>query len=306
MINYPKITIVTLVRNAAATLEKAIQSLITQDYPNLEYIIVDAVSTDGTVDIIKKYAWFVSFWRSYKDGGTGDAHNDGIERATGEIIAFLNGDDWYEEGTLRKVGETFSADPTLEMVTCQARVVHNDEKGQMVETKRFQGKSLELNCNCSMVPNARFYKLGLFDKYGKVIVKDDEGNTIVANDIEMIFKFAINGVKNKVIDHLGYTYFEHSDSLTFGNNTNIIRKLYRDRVFISEKFLLSGEKIPPEGIKRLKRWHKRGTARLFLWNMAKDGDRKKAAEALRHGLKISPITWIPYTLRLSLFGKRDS
>jgi glycosyltransferase involved in cell wall biosynthesis len=90
-----KISIITVVYNGEKHLEQTIQSVINQTYTNIEYIIIDGGSTDGTVDIIKKYEDKISYWISEKDNGIYDAMNKGLAVATGDIIGLLNSDDFY-------------------------------------------------------------------------------------------------------------------------------------------------------------------------------------------------------------------
>lgn len=99
-----KISVVTVCYNAVQTLEKTMLSVLNQTYPDVEYIIIDGGSTDGTVDIIKKYADRLAYWVSEPDKGIYDAMNKGIKVATGEWICFLNsGDSFYERAILEKV-----------------------------------------------------------------------------------------------------------------------------------------------------------------------------------------------------------
>lgn len=107
---YPKITVVTPNYNQEKFIEQTIQSVINQDYPNLEYIIMDGGSTDGSVDIIKKYAKNLSHWESSKDRGMYDAINKGFLRSTGEILCWINSDDLLAEGALKYVAEIFTKD----------------------------------------------------------------------------------------------------------------------------------------------------------------------------------------------------
>ena len=100
-----KITVITVCYNSARTIERSIQSVVSQKYHDLEYIIIDGGSTDGTQDIVKKYEHSIAVYISEPDKGIYDAMNKGIENATGDIVAFLNSDDWYiaEAGVFNKV-----------------------------------------------------------------------------------------------------------------------------------------------------------------------------------------------------------
>lgn len=98
-----KISIITVCLNCVKTIERAIQSVIKQKYDTIEYIIIDGGSTDGTLDIIKKYADKISFWTSEPDNGIYDAMNKGIRMATGDFVAFMNSDDCYVENVFEKL-----------------------------------------------------------------------------------------------------------------------------------------------------------------------------------------------------------
>lgn len=100
----PKVSVVTVVFNGEMHLEATIRSVLGQDYPHLEYIVIDGGSTDGTLDIVRKYADRISCWRSEKDRGIYDAMNKGLQLATGAWINFMNaGDAFYSADTLTKV-----------------------------------------------------------------------------------------------------------------------------------------------------------------------------------------------------------
>lgn len=127
MSSLPKISIITPSYNQAQFIEQTIKSVLNQHYPNLEYIVMDGGSTDGTIDILKKYDRYFQ-WRSASDRGQSDAINQGLRLSTGEIVAYLNSDDLYELGALHLVGQHFAKQPNLQWVTGFYTII--DEHGQ--------------------------------------------------------------------------------------------------------------------------------------------------------------------------------
>jgi glycosyltransferase involved in cell wall biosynthesis len=107
MDNKHLVSIITVAYNADRFIEKTIQSVLSQTYFPIEYIIIDGGSTDNTVNIIKKYAHRIAWWCSEKDRGISDAFNKGLNKATGDIIGIINADDWYESDTIEKVVNDF-------------------------------------------------------------------------------------------------------------------------------------------------------------------------------------------------------
>lgn len=109
--DWPKITVVTPVYNCAKLLEDCIVSVLGQEYPNLEYGVVDGGSTDGTLDILQRYEDRLTFWTSEPDDGQADALNKGFRRAAGELVCWLNADDFFYPGALAAAREAYLADP---------------------------------------------------------------------------------------------------------------------------------------------------------------------------------------------------
>jgi glycosyltransferase involved in cell wall biosynthesis len=106
---HPKITVVTPSYNQGRYIEQTIRSVLEQDYPNLEYIIIDGGSTDQSVEIIQRYADRLTYWISEADGGQTEALNKGMRRATGDILCYLNSDDVFLPGALAAVARAFAA-----------------------------------------------------------------------------------------------------------------------------------------------------------------------------------------------------
>ena len=114
--HYPRISIVTPSFNQGKYIEQTIQSVINQNYPNLEYIIIDGGSTDNTVEVIQKYEKDISYWISEVDKGQTDAINKGFAKCTGDIFNWINSDDYYEPGTFHKLAKLFTADTSVNVV----------------------------------------------------------------------------------------------------------------------------------------------------------------------------------------------
>lgn len=115
-VSEPRISVVTVCYNAVQYVRDALDSVLGQDYPNLEYIVLDGGSTDGTREILVEYSDRLSYWRSEKDDGQTDALADGLDMATGDIMCWLNADDMLEPRALRTVSEWFARHPDAEFM----------------------------------------------------------------------------------------------------------------------------------------------------------------------------------------------
>ena len=134
----PKVTIVTVCYNAVALIESTIISVLSQSYANIEYIIIDGGSTDGTVDIIKKYANRLAYWVSEKDQGIYDAMNKGVNFATGQWINFMNaGDSFSDVDAVEKIFK--------EEIPTSIRVVYGDTIAVMSAQKKVHIKALPVS-----------------------------------------------------------------------------------------------------------------------------------------------------------------
>lgn len=296
----PRITVIVPVRNSVVTIAKAIDSVRAQHYPDLELIVLDAESDDGTLDVIRKNEDIIFHWRSARDDGANDAYNEGISRATGEVIALLNADDWYEPGILKLVGEAFASDMATDVVTCEAQVWKHDVVGKLIPMKHFTGKSLFLNPEGTPMPNARFWRRHVFERHGLFMVRNHLGQRMIASDLEFLLRISQHKLKNHIILKAGYNYLQHAGSITFAGDARRDKQMYLERAHIAGTYL----EVPQLAAyrSRLKRWHRRGTARNFYWQL-QEGNKLAARQQAVQGLRVSGPLWLLEALRVGI-GRR--
>ena len=135
------VSIITPSYNQAAYLEQTLLSVLDQEYARIEYIVIDGASTDASLQIIKKYESRLAFWVSEKDRGQADAINKGFARATGDILAWLNSDDYYLAGAVSAVVKIFNENPDAVLVYGNMLAV--DEHGRTFNTLNYKQLSLE-------------------------------------------------------------------------------------------------------------------------------------------------------------------
>jgi len=157
-IDSPLISVITIVYNGVKYIEQTINSVIGQSYDNVEYIIIDGGSTDGTLDIVRKYEKQIDYWVSEPDKGISDAFNKGISLCSGEIIGIINADDWYEKDSFETIRGNINKANVL-----YGDMIFWDEKGEnnspVVDHNR-------LKRNMTLCHPSCFIKKSLYKKYG--------------------------------------------------------------------------------------------------------------------------------------------
>jgi len=180
----PLISIITPVFNAANTIRRTIQSVIEQTYENIEFIVIDGGSTDGTVDLLREFENHIAFWTSEPDAGVYDAMNKGIASANGEWLYFLGADDWLAGKNVIK--ELFkSIDPDCSLLFGNVIFIDEDDRHLHKFTSRFCWKSYLWN---TIHHQGAFYRRELFDNFRY------NPNFRVLADYELNFKIYISNL----------------------------------------------------------------------------------------------------------------
>lgn len=203
----PRITVVTPSYNQGKFLEETILSVINQDYPNLEYFIVDGGSTDNSVDIIKKYEDKIDWWVSEPDKGQSDAINKGFSRSTGGILAYLNSDDTYVDNALINVGEFFKSNSGVDVFYGNAAVI--DDKGRKIgvwKTIKYDFHIHLYGCPIILQPSAFWRRRSFFDTGGL----DD--NLHFAMDGDLWLRMSKSGAKFYYSDIILSNFRVHNQS----------------------------------------------------------------------------------------------
>lgn len=165
-LQWPRITVITPSFNQAEFLERTILSVIGQNYPNLEYFVIDGGSTDGSLEIIKKYEHAMTWWLSELDAGQTDAINKGIARATGEWIGWQNSDDVYIGNVFEQMAELIRERPEIDLIIGDLQLIDADDNpGRVIKYVRPSYKAL-LAEGMLAANQAAFWKRSLHDQIG--------------------------------------------------------------------------------------------------------------------------------------------
>lgn len=184
--DYPKISIVTPVFNQVKYLEETIQSILSQGYPNLEYIIIDGGSTDGTVDIIKKYESQLSYWVSEPDNGMYDALQKGFDHSSGEIMGWLNADDLFFDGCFFHIANIFSNHNKINWLTgCSVGIDENGIITHCHPCRKFNKYQFLSGDYMWIAQESTLWKRPLWEKAGSRIATELQA----AGDFELWLRF---------------------------------------------------------------------------------------------------------------------
>lgn len=208
----PKISIVTPSLNQGKFIEKTIRSVLLQNYPNLEYIVMDGSSTDESAGIIEKYSGWLTHWESVADKGQTNAINKGLSRCTGDIFNWLNSDDYYEPGCFRTIASNFEQG-TTGMLAGDYRFFYHDgsEDDKLIDFK-LQPTLKETLAIVLINQPSSFFSLEFLRQLGKL---DENLQYVMDQDIWKRFLFRYGQESVKYVNELLAHFRVHSESKTY-------------------------------------------------------------------------------------------
>lgn len=208
----PKISIVTPSFNQGQYIEQTIRSILLQNYPNLEYIIIDGESSDNTLDIIRQYEQWINHWGSEKDRGQTHAVNKGIRRCSGEIFHWINSDDFYYKDCFKNLAENFQSSEVY-VVAGNYRFFHdNGANKERIVNFKLEDSLEETIAYSAINQPSTFFRLDKLKDLGDL---DERLEYVMDQDIwkRYLFKYGLTNIKivNKNLTHFRY----HRESKTF-------------------------------------------------------------------------------------------
>src|ERR1700741_2510783 len=210
---WPTISLVTPVRNSARYLDASMRSVLNQGYPNLEYILVDGGSTDGSVDIILRYESYLHGWVSEPDRGMYDAINKGFAHSSGELMGWISATDMLHAGSLSVVGSVFAKFPEVEWITGRPTGFSDDGMAvEILKLRRWSRLPFLAGANRYIQQESTFWRRSLWERAGSRV--DDSRRN--CSDFELwgrVFRYA----KVYSVDALIGVFRSHPDSLGLQN-----------------------------------------------------------------------------------------
>ncbi len=291
MTEKPLISIITPSLNRADMIVTAIESVLAQNYPYFEHIIVDGVSTDGTLELLKRYPHLKVLVGH--DKGMYDALNRGLELAKGEIIGFLNSDDLYAESVFAIIAEKFQNQHTL-AVAGEALIFTKTPDGESEIISNFSPESaslLELSTIGSPYFNAWFFRKSVFETLGNF-----RTNYKIAADREFMLRFALSDLKYTIVHKLVYQYRQHAASMTFDMTDEKLERIVDELIFMTSAYL-EQRSLPIEARNLIRKMRTHDTVAMAVRSLKKMNFHKFAYYS-QQGIKYDSLWFLKFTRRV--------
>ena len=284
----PKLSIIIPVKNAATTVQKTFDSIRKQNYKNLECIVIDSLSTDGTKEIIEKNQDIINIFISEEDKSGAEAANKGIKIASGDLIGFLYADDYLESNALNELSNAYINNSSYNIFSYGLSIENLHSKKIIMESR--DKKNINLNLNNIFFKHVlnHFYSPRIFDKYGNYESLFYDGNIFFSNDREFMIRLALNDERNFVIEKTLYRMTTHENSFT-GNRKNIVKIRY-EHIAIAEKYLLN-ENLSIYKKNKLIDFKSHNLSLLLIYYFYKL-DLKKLYKTFQDGFQLKNVNWL--------------
>ena len=231
----PRITIITPSFNRAGLIGQAIESVIVQGYPDLEHIVMDGESTDGTANVLSRYPHLIT--RIESDHGLYDAINKGLRTARGEIIGLLNSDDHYEQGIFSEIAGMFGSDKEIDVVIGTAGIFESTSSGEdLVDRYPSMSADVLLDQLIFGAPaiNAWFFRRDVFARVGNFDLAYPVGA-----DRDFLIRLYLAGFRHVFVDKVFYHYRKHPGSLTINQGLDAQERNLMENRRLAQKYMSS-------------------------------------------------------------------
>jgi len=230
----PLISIIIPSYNQGGFIEETLSSIIEQDYKNFEIIIIDACSTDNTLDIINKYSQYVTYWISEPDSGQSHALNKGLRKCKGDFIGWMNTDDLYLPGVFEDFVSVYNASPDFDIY--YSNVIQIDKHGNTLKKKKYTRAIpgfLKFYAKYRGIPfcsQSTFFKRSLFERIG-----DFDERLHLIMDEDYFYRCLAGGMKCRHIDNVWGAWRRHEDAKCNIQNMNEDPRMVKERSLFSAK-----------------------------------------------------------------------
>ncbi len=296
----PRITILTPCRNGVRYVAEAVESVVRQDYPAVEHLVLDACSTDGTLDVLARYPHLTVF--SEPDLGSHDAMNKGLARASGEVIGLLNTDDFYPDNLLREVGRQFAANPDVDLVAGSCIYFMDADGGRrtILHVRKHRNSAglwlPELMFGVVGI-NGCFFRRRAFERLGAF-----DNSYYIGADRHFMLRARVARLPHARIDTPAIWYRVHAGSSPFDPGMHNLLPIGEEHFRMAEEFsrATAGR---PDWRRKFLAWHAFEGAKL-VWRWTLRGQLGKALRVFGNLVRTNPL-W-PLRLLQALSMRRET